>query len=162
MKIAKTLILSALLAVFSTTAMSPSVCAWPFKKDKKRNSQKVYPIGPDANGFYTSSTGLKFKDLKKGKGQRPRKGQKAIVHYTGWLKNGKKFDSSLDRGQPFSFVLGKGQVIKGWDEGVRGMKVGGKRRLLVPSHLGYGRRGAGNAIPPNATLIFDVKLLGVR
>lgn len=90
------------------------------------------------------------------------RGKTANVHYTGWLENGKKFDSSVDRGQPFSFPLGAGKVIKGWDEGVQGMKVGGKRKLTIPSDLGYGSRGAGGVIPPNATLIFDVELLGVR
>ena len=93
-------------------------------------------------------------------------GQQVSVHYTGWLdeggKKGKKFDSSRDRGQPFGFPLGGGQVIRGWDEGVAGMKVGGKRTLLIPAALGYGARGAGGVIPPNATLIFDVELLGVR
>jgi FKBP-type peptidyl-prolyl cis-trans isomerase len=84
------------------------------------------------------------------------------VHYTGWLTNGTKFDSSVDRGQPFDFGLGKGQVIKGWDLGVAGMKVGGKRRLIIPADLAYGARGAGGVIPPNARLIFDVELLGVR
>jgi len=83
------------------------------------------------------------------------------VHYTGWLKNGNKFDSSVDRGQPFSFALGAGRVIKGWDEGVKGMKVGGKRKLIIPSKLGYGAQGAGGLIPPHATLIFDVELLGL-
>jgi FKBP-type peptidyl-prolyl cis-trans isomerase FkpA len=84
------------------------------------------------------------------------------VHYTGWLTDGKKFDSSKDRGQPFQFALGAGQVIKGWDEGVQGMKIGGKRKLTIPPGLGYGSRGAGNVIPPNATLIFEVELLGVK
>jgi FKBP-type peptidyl-prolyl cis-trans isomerase len=97
-----------------------------------------------------------------GSGATAEKGQTVSVHYTGWLTNGKKFDSSLDRGQPFRFNLGAGQVIKGWDEGVAGMKVGGKRQLRIPPELGYGSRGAGGVIPPNATLIFDVELLGVR
>ncbi|MEK7725674.1 MAG: FKBP-type peptidyl-prolyl cis-trans isomerase, partial [Nitrospirota bacterium] len=88
--------------------------------------------------------------------------QTVSVHYTGWLTNGKKFDSSVDRGQPFSFRLGVGQVIKGWDEGVQGMKVGGKRKLTIPSNLGYGARGAGGLIPPHATLVFDVELLGAQ
>lgn len=110
----------------------------------------------------TTSSGLKYVDQVIGTGDTAVAGKTASVHYTGWLENGKKFDSSVDRGQPFSFPLGAGRVIKGWDEGVQGMKVGGKRKLTVPSDLGYGSRGAGGVIPPNATLIFDVELLGVR
>lgn len=110
----------------------------------------------------TSPTGLQYLDKVVGKGPQPRLGQKVIVHYTGWLTNGTKFDSSVDRGEPFDFVLGQGQVIKGWDEGVATMKVGGKRRLTIPAHLGYGANGAPPTIPPNATLVFDVELLGVR
>ena len=109
----------------------------------------------------TTSSGLQYIDLIVGTGATPQAGQTVTVHYTGWLENGKKFDSSLDRGQPFSFPLGAGRVIKGWDEGVQGMKVGGKRKLIIPSNLGYGARGAGGVIPPNATLIFEVQLLGV-
>ena len=110
----------------------------------------------------TTSSGLKYVDQVVGTGDPAVAGKTASVHYTGWLENGKKFDSSVDRGQPFSFPLGAGRVIKGWDEGVQGMKVGGKRKLTIPSDLGYGSRGAGGVIPPNATLIFDVELLGVR
>ncbi|MFO0700450.1 MAG: FKBP-type peptidyl-prolyl cis-trans isomerase [Nitrospira sp.] len=110
----------------------------------------------------TTPSGLKYVDQVVGTGEVAVAGQTANVHYTGWLENGKKFDSSVDRGQPFSFPLGAGRVIKGWDEGVQGMKVGGKRKLTIPSELGYGSRGAGGVIPPNATLIFDVELLGVR
>ena len=110
----------------------------------------------------TTSSGLKYVDQVVGTGELAVAGKTANVHYTGWLENGKKFDSSVDRGQPFSFPLGAGRVIKGWDEGVQGMKVGGKRKLTIPSDLGYGSRGAGGVIPPNATLIFDVELLGVR
>lgn len=106
-------------------------------------------------------SGLEYIDLVEGTGAEARAGQTVSVHYTGWLANGTKFDSSVDRGQPFQFALGRGQVIKGWDLGVAGMKVGGKRRLNIPSDLAYGARGAGGVIPPNARLIFDVELLGV-
>ncbi len=109
----------------------------------------------------TTSSGLQYIDQKVGTGSIAQAGQTVTVHYTGWLENGTKFDSSVDRGQPFSFPLGAGRVIKGWDEGVQGMKVGGKRKLTIPANLGYGARGAGGVIPPNATLIFDVELLGV-
>jgi FKBP-type peptidyl-prolyl cis-trans isomerase FkpA len=110
----------------------------------------------------TTPSGLKYTDLQTGEGPEAKAGQIVNVHYTGWLENGTKFDSSLDRRSPFSFSLGGGQVIRGWDEGVAGMKVGGKRRLTIPADLGYGPRGAGGVIPPNATLIFEVELLGVR
>ncbi len=110
----------------------------------------------------TTESGLKYIDIKEGDGDSPSKGQMVTVHYTGTLENGKKFDSSRDRGQPFSFKIGVGQVIKGWDEGVASMKVGGQRILIIPSELGYGARGAGGVIPPNATLVFDVELLGVK
>lgn len=109
----------------------------------------------------TTPSGLKYVDEVVGTGDTPSKGQKVRVHYTGRLTDGKKFDSSVDRGQPFEFNIGVGQVIKGWDEGVMSMKVGGKRQLTIPPDLGYGARGAGGAIPPNAELIFDVELLGV-
>lgn len=113
-----------------------------------------------------TASGLQYIDEKVGDGAVATAGKKVSVHYTGWLdeagKKGKKFDSSVDRGQPFEFSLGVGQVIKGWDEGVAGMKVGGKRTLMIPASLGYGAAGAGGAIPPNANLIFDVELLGVK
>jgi peptidylprolyl isomerase len=106
-------------------------------------------------------SGLKYIDEVVGTGESPTKGKSVKVHYTGRLTDGKKFDSSVDRGDPFVFSIGVGQVIKGWDEGVMSMKVGGKRQLIIPPDLGYGARGAGGAIPPNAELIFDVELLGV-
>jgi peptidylprolyl isomerase len=108
-------------------------------------------------------SGLEYRDIKEGAGEPPKKGQTCSVHYTGWLwengAKGKKFDSSVDRGQPFKFAVGNGQVIKGWDEGVLSMKVGGKRELLIPPDLAYGSRGAGSVIPPNAALLFEVELL---
>ncbi|GAM08128.1 FK506-binding protein [Geobacter sp. OR-1] len=110
----------------------------------------------------TTPTGLSYQDAKVGTGASPIKGKPVKVHYTGWLVNGTKFDSSVDRNEPFQFVIGAGQVIPGWDEGVMTMKVGGKRRLTIPANLGYGARGAGGVIPPNATLIFDVELLDVQ
>jgi peptidylprolyl isomerase len=122
--------------------------------DKKESKMKTTP------------SGLQYEDTKEGTGASPKTGQTCVMHYTGWLwengAKGKKFDSSLDRGQPFEFPLGQGRVIKGWDEGVATMKIGGKRTLLIPPGLGYGARGAGGTIPPNATLLFEVELVGVR
>jgi len=112
-------------------------------------------------GSITTASGLVIEELVVGSGAAAAAGQKVSVHYTGWLTNGTKFDSSKDRGDPFVFPLGQGHVIKGWDEGVAGMKVGGKRKLTIPSALGYGARGAGGVIPPNATLVFEVELLSV-
>jgi len=110
----------------------------------------------------TTPSGLSYVDLVVGNGPQPTSGKPVKVHYTGWLENGTKFDSSVDRGEPFVFTVGAGEVIPGWDEGVMTMKVGGKRRLIVPSQLGYGAAGAGGVIPPNATLIFEVELLGAE
>lgn len=116
--------------------------------------------------FKTTASGLQFADTQEGAGATPATGQTCVMHYTGWLyesgAKGKKFDSSVDRGSPFEFVIGVGQVIRGWDEGVATMKVGGKRTLIIPAALGYGARGAGGVIPPNATLLFEVELLDLR
>lgn len=108
-----------------------------------------------------TDSGLKYEDLAEGDGAEAQAGQDVSVHYTGWLTDGSKFDSSLDRNDPFQFAVGKGMVIRGWDEGVQGMKVGGKRKLTIPPQLGYGAHGAGGLIPPNATLVFEVELLGI-
>lgn len=110
----------------------------------------------------TPSATLKIEDLEKGSGREVKSGDAVVMHYSGTLENGEKFDSSYDRGQPFTTRIGVGQVIKGWDEGVPGMKIGGKRRLTIPPDLAYGNRGAGNKIPPNSTLIFDVELIDIK
>lgn len=125
------------------------------------------PPKPKGPMMITTDSGLKYVDTVVGTGASPVKGQRCMVHYTGWLddgrgQRGKKFDSSVDRGQPLAIPIGVGRVIKGWDEGLMTMKVGGKRTLHIPSYLGYGPRGAGSDIPPNADLIFDVELLGVQ
>jgi FKBP-type peptidyl-prolyl cis-trans isomerase FkpA len=121
------------------------------------------PQKADTSGdMTTTASGLQYEDLEVGDGATAEAGNTVFVHYTGWLEDGTKFDSSLDRGTPFDFILGTGNVIQGWDEGVAGMKVGGVRKLVIPPELGYGPSGAGNVIPPNATLIFEVELLEVR
>ena len=118
------------------------------------------PVAEDQ--FTTAASGLKYYDLIVGQGQSPQEGQTVTVQYAGWLTDGTRFDTSYDKGKPFSFPLGVGRVIPGWDEGVLGMKEGGKRQLVIPAHLGYGARGAGGVIPPDATLIFEVELLGMK
>ncbi|MCC6956759.1 MAG: FKBP-type peptidyl-prolyl cis-trans isomerase [Anaerolineales bacterium] len=110
----------------------------------------------------TTASGLQYEDLLVGEGAQAQPGDTVSVHYTGWLQDGTKFDSSLDRGQPFTFTLGRGEVIKGWDKGVAGMRAGGKRRLVIPPDLGYGSQGAGGVIPPGATLIFEVELVEIK
>ena len=123
------------------------------------NWNKIFSSGGDQMADVTE---LVIEDLVEGDGQEAKAGDTVSVHYTGWLTDGTKFDSSVDRNQPFEFNLGSGMVIKGWDQGVAGMKVGGKRKLTIPPHLGYGDRGAGGVIPPGATLVFDVELLAVK
>jgi peptidylprolyl isomerase len=138
------LVAAAIIAIITATTLTPAA----------------------AQPVMTTSSGLKIIDTKVGTGPMPRPGQTCVMHYTGWLYEngvkGKKFDSSLDRNEPFEFKIGGHQVIGGWDEGVATMKVGGKRTLIIPPELGYGARGAGGVIPPNATLIFDVELLAVK
>ncbi len=121
----------------------------------------IPPVPAGAQAPVTNSSGLTYQDFVVGTGPMPSSGKTVTVHYTGWLTNGTKFDSSRDRGTPFQFSIGRGQVIGGWDEGVASMHVGGQRRLTIPPSLGYGANGAGGLIPPNATLIFDVELLAV-
>ena len=133
----------------------------PEKSEKQETPAPEKPA-PAAPKEVTMPSGLRYVDLEPGEGAEAKPGNVVAVHYTGWLEDGTKFDSSRDRNVPFLFKLGSGQVIKGWDEGVAGMKVGGKRTLVIPPAMGYGARGAGGVIPPNATLLFDVELLEVK
>jgi FKBP-type peptidyl-prolyl cis-trans isomerase len=129
-------------------------------KDKSKDKDKAGK--PTGGKVHKLASGLVYEDQVVGNGTMADPGLDVMVHYTGWLTDGTKFDSSKDRGQPFTFRLGAGQVIKGWDEGVKGMRIGGKRKLTIPPDLGYGAAGAGGVIPPNATLVFEVELLGVK
>lgn len=146
--------LSAALVVGPAAADDVKPTPAPGAEKKSESKMKATP------------SGLQYEDIKEGTGASPKAGQICVMDYTGWLwengAKGKKFDSSVDRGTPFEFPLGQGRVIKGWDEGVATMKVGGKRLLLIPAQLGYGSRGAGGAIPPNATLLFEVELIAVK
>lgn len=133
----------------------------PACSQKEAKPVEEKKTGPGAVAMVKTPSGLAYVDLVPGSGPSPTAGQPVKVHYTGWLENGTKFDSSVDRGEPFVFTIGVGQVVPGWDEGVMSMKVGGKRKLVVPPQLGYGAAGAGGVIPPNATLIFEVELLDI-
>lgn len=150
------------------SALCASPLAWS-QEPAATTADTEAPVSGAVRGseeYVRTGTGLQYLDVKVGTGPVAQVGQKVTVHYTGWLKGrlgmqGKKFDSSRDRGEPFQFMLGMGDVIPGWDEGVRGMKVGGIRKLVIPASLGYGANGAGDSIPPNATLVFEVELLGL-
>ncbi len=161
---------TALLCALAIAGAVPATAQKPAAKSAGENA--VAPKEPAAGAAQKESkmvkteSGLGYEDLVVGTGASPETGQTCVMHYTGWLfengAKGAKFDSSVDRNRPFEFPIGRGRVIKGWDEGVATMKVGGKRTLLIPPQLGYGDRGAGNVIPPGATLLFEVELLGVK
>jgi peptidylprolyl isomerase len=144
---------------------NPVIAAAPITPENSENPESAENMMAQADtpneSLTTTESGLQYVDLEVGTGAMPQAGQSVTVHYTGTLEDGSKFDRSRDRGRPFSFRIGVGQVIKGWDEGVMSMRVGGRRKLVIPADLGYGSRGAGNVIPPNSTLIFDVELLEI-
>jgi peptidylprolyl isomerase len=152
--------------LFSAAALVAALVAAPAVADDVKPTPAPDATQKGDSKMHKTPSGLEFEDVKEGTGASPKPGQICVMNYTGWLwengAKGKKFDSSLDRGTPFEFPIGQGRVIKGWDEGVATMKVGGKRLLLIPPQLAYGARGAGGVIPPNATLIFEVELLGVK
>jgi peptidylprolyl isomerase len=155
-----------LLACAATSLVALAVAPDPSKEPAAKPAAETAAKEGKTSKMIKTPSGLQFEDTVVGTGASPKPGQTCVMHYTGWLwengAKGKKFDSSVDRGQPFEFQIGLGMVIKGWDEGVMTMKVGGKRTLLIPASLGYGSRGAGGVIPPNATLVFDVELLGLK
>jgi len=152
-----------IMVLFSAVLLGISACKQADVAPKGGKQESTVNEQAGTTGKMTkTSSGLQYEDLVPGSGASPSAGKKVVVHYTGWLTDGTKFDSSLDKNEPFTFVIGAGQVIPGWDEGVMTMKIGGKRRLVIPASLGYGAAGAGGVIPPNATLVFEVILLDVR
>jgi peptidylprolyl isomerase len=157
--------IAAIVCAVSALA-APGARALPPEEKAAKPADPAQKNEEKASKMIKTPSGLQYEDTVVGTGASPKTGQTCVMHYTGWLweneQKGKKFDSSVDRGQPFEFQIGRGMVIKGWDEGVATMKVGGKRTLLIPAALGYGSRGAGGVIPPNATLVFEVELLGVK
>ena len=148
------------MATEAATLAEPSLQVAQAAADLSPVTPETTPAMSEAN-LVTTDSGLQYTDVVEGTGAMPQAGQRVTVHYTGTLEDGTKFDSSRDRGRPFTFQIGVGQVIKGWDEGVGTMRVGGQRQLVIPADLGYGSRGAGGVIPPNATLLFDVELLRI-
>jgi FKBP-type peptidyl-prolyl cis-trans isomerase len=162
----KSVLAFAIVALTSSAVFAQTPAAKPAEAAKPAAAAAAAATAAAPTKVVTTASGLKYEDVKVGTGAEAKAGQNVNVHYTGWLwvdgKRGNKFDSSKDRGQPFSFPLGGGRVIKGWDEGVAGMKIGGTRILTIPPAIGYGDRGAGNVIPPGATLQFEVELLGVQ
>jgi peptidylprolyl isomerase len=151
------------LILFLLTAFA-LIPACSQNEGKKQDEQKPAQTAqvPGGEKMVKTPSGLQYEDLVPGSGDSPKTGKKVTVHYTGWLTNGTKFDSSVDKNEPFTFVIGAGQVIPGWDEGVMSMRIGGKRKLVIPPELGYGAGGAGGVIPPNATLVFEVILLDIN
>jgi len=146
-------------------ALIPACTQNESRKQEEQKPQQAAARNPDlqlGEKAVKTKSGLQYEDMVPGSGDSPQSGKKVTVHYTGWLTDGTKFDSSVDRNEPFQFVIGTGQVIPGWDEGVMSMKIGGKRKLVIPASLGYGSAGAGGAIPPDATLVFEVILLDIN
>ena len=151
------------LVVLVAATVLTAACAFAQSAPHKSSTPNTSAPSKVTGNGVTTSSGLVYWDIRAGNGEVAKEGSHVRVHYTGWLTNGKKFDSSVDAGKPFDFTIGNGEVIKGWEEGVTGMKVGGKRQLRIPASLGYGEEGTpGGPIPPNATLIFDIQLLQVQ
>lgn len=150
------------IALPLAVALLLAACSLDDLRSRPLNPPIARELAVNDDDLNTTPSGLRYQDLTEGDGAAARAGDSVSVHYTGWLTDGSKFDSSRDRGTPFTFQLGAGRVIAGWDEGVAGMKVGGSRKLVIPAQLGYGARGAPPVIPPNATLVFDVELLSVN